>query len=511
MTPRKLLPVGILLRISDAREEDTAGVERQEKDCRLLAAALRPSGYDGVEIVAVYTENDTSAFKRRKVRLPDGSTGLRVMRPEFRRLIDDLTSRAILGVVAYDLDRVARDPRDLEDLIDAVEMTQALTRSVTGSLDLSTDAGVTMARVMVAVANKSSRDTARRVKRKREEMAEQGVYGGGGRRRYGRAVDRKTIVPEEAEIIRECARRVLGDDERAPESLRAIALDLTRRGVPTATGAVDQETGKLVGWQPRSIHSCLTSGHITGLHTFRGEVVGEADDLAAILDRETWERVQVALAKRNHGRGQQALRKWLSGLLLCSACGHRLYGWPNPNKRLRPGGRYACPPPNTPKIGGCGKTAVDAEHAHDAIEAEILAYLRRPDNVAALATTVSADAANRAQREARDDEQQLKAAAEMWARREITQAEYLVMRREISDRLSQWQAIIRQSMPGPVRRLVSADSIEDAWAEMQPPERREVAQVIYPYGILVVPPRPTHRFKFDPDRLVRLDRPWQSK
>ena len=42
-----------------------------------------------------------------------------------------------------------------------VETHKIPTAAVTGSLDLSTDSGITMARIMVAIANKSSRDTAR--------------------------------------------------------------------------------------------------------------------------------------------------------------------------------------------------------------------------------------------------------------------------------------------------------------------------------------------------------------
>ncbi len=77
------------------------------------------------------------------------------------------------GLIAADLDRTARDPRDLEDLIDVVEskVPRIPVESVSGSLKLANDADITMARVMVAVANKSSRDTSRRVSRTRLRQA----------------------------------------------------------------------------------------------------------------------------------------------------------------------------------------------------------------------------------------------------------------------------------------------------------------------------------------------------
>ena len=132
-------------------------------------------------------ENDTSAYKRRRVELPNGRHELRVVRPRFRPLLDLIVSGAVDGLIAYDLDRTARDPRDLEDLIDAVEQRapRLPVESVTGSLRLANDSDVTMARVMVAVANKSSRDSSRRIKRKHEELAQLGKYAGGGARRFG--------------------------------------------------------------------------------------------------------------------------------------------------------------------------------------------------------------------------------------------------------------------------------------------------------------------------------------
>src|SRR5690348_2947507 len=104
----KPIRAAILVRISDDRAGDAAGVGRQEKDARALAKRL------GWRVGEVFVENDTSAFKRRTVTLPDGSTALRVHRPEFRRLLELMHLGQVDGLIAYDLDRVARDPRDLE-------------------------------------------------------------------------------------------------------------------------------------------------------------------------------------------------------------------------------------------------------------------------------------------------------------------------------------------------------------------------------------------------------------
>ena len=71
-------------------------------------------------------------------------------------MLTDLRSGVIDGVVVYDLDRLARDNRDLEDAIETAQYSGKVWAGVTGSVDLSTDGGRAMARVLVAMQNKSS-------------------------------------------------------------------------------------------------------------------------------------------------------------------------------------------------------------------------------------------------------------------------------------------------------------------------------------------------------------------
>ncbi|QMU76915.1 recombinase family protein [Streptacidiphilus sp. PB12-B1b] len=75
----------------------------------------------------------TSAFKKRKVVMDDGSADWVVLRPLFRRLLVDLASGAVDGVIFYDLDRLVRRPRDLEDLIDIVEYVKRPVLGATGA------------------------------------------------------------------------------------------------------------------------------------------------------------------------------------------------------------------------------------------------------------------------------------------------------------------------------------------------------------------------------------------
>jgi DNA invertase Pin-like site-specific DNA recombinase len=466
---------GAYVRISDDRAGDSAGVGRQERDCAELAERR------GWSIVEIYTENDTSAFKRRKVQLPDGTTALRVDRPAFRRLLADLASGRIEAVVAYDLDRVARDPRDLEDLIDVVETRKAPTAAVTGSLDLSNDSGITIARINVAIANKSSRDTARRVSRKHLELAEQGKFSGGGIRPYGYASDGITVIEEEAAVLREIRDRILAGD-----SLSGIARDLTARGVPTVRGSAR-------GWHARSVHSAITKARIAGLRKYQGEVVGKAT-WPAIITEEEWLDVKTALDARVGTTGN-TLRHWLSGVLRCGKCGHRLRSqFVNPSTH-----KYWC----SHLVGGCAGISIDGKRSEAHVEKTVLSYLGRPDVVKTIARLAAETDTEQLRAELAADEQQLTELATMWAKRQLTTLEYLPARNAIKERVDAATKQLTAASPANLRRLLHAVDHAAEWQAMGPKERQAALNDLFPDG-LVVNPSPAYT-RFNAARIVFPD------
>ncbi|WP_327069240.1 recombinase family protein [Kitasatospora sp. NBC_01302] len=463
----------LLTRISDDKAEDAKGVGRQEDDCRERADRL----HWGIGEVVV--ENDTSAFKRRKVKLPDGTTGLRVVRPGFRRVLELLSSGQADGLLAYDLDRVARDPRDLEDLIDVIEQTKIPVESVTGSLRLSNDADITMARVMVAIANKSSRDTSRRVTRKHEQLASEGKPGGGGIRPYGYAADRATVIEHEAAIIREIARRLLDD-----ESMYEIAADLNERGVLTVSGS---------DWSTRTIRSVVTKPRVAGLRSTGRDsamqIVGPAT-WPAILDQETWEEVCAKLATRGIGSKNKLIR-WLNGSLWHPACGAGLIGWQG-----NPAPRYWCATPR----GGCGGVAINAAGAEQEIERQILDLLSKPRILEQLRGLAGSSSTREARAALADDEQQLKEMAGAYARRQITFAEYMEARKIVEARVRDARAMMLAAAPRILRGLLSGD-VAVHWRDLEPTEKREVVMALVPDGWDVLPAQQGGRRAFDPARL----------
>jgi DNA invertase Pin-like site-specific DNA recombinase len=101
-------------------------------------------------------ENAVSAFKRQQVRLPDGTHGYQVVRPEWEDILTSLRRGECNALAVSDIDRAMRDPRTLEDLIDVVEYYGVYVASRTGNIDLATDAGISAARSLVNQRNQAA-------------------------------------------------------------------------------------------------------------------------------------------------------------------------------------------------------------------------------------------------------------------------------------------------------------------------------------------------------------------
>ncbi|MEU8959558.1 recombinase family protein [Streptomyces sp. NPDC048518] len=325
--------VGIYTRISRDDEGDALGVARQRQDCERLAD-LR-----SWQAVKIYEDNDVSAFRRN------------VVRDEFELLLKDLRAGLLDGIVAYDLDRLARQPRDLERLIEIYdERPKAEFATVTNDVNLATPDGRTMARVMVAFANKSSHDTSRRLKRKHLELARQGKDSGGPAPYGWRKDDRTKVDPDAARAIREAQQEILA----------AVRIGTIR------TRWQEQGLGNPRSGTKRMAHHhvehILTNPRLVGYRTYHGEVLtgedgepikGEWEPINSVAD---WEAVCAAVAERKQQRpGKSLARKYLlSGIARCGLCKTKIRGQVNP--RWKPGSKaskfsYQCSVVN----GGCGK------------------------------------------------------------------------------------------------------------------------------------------------------------
>jgi len=199
MDPGQLIWV-LLARESTDRERQ---LDNQLADLRSHVARI------GGRVDREIPENAVSAFKRQRVALPDGTYGYRVVRPEWEKILTALRRGECNALMVPDIDRAMRDPRTLEDLIDAVEYYGVYVASLTGNIDLTSDAGISAARSLVNQRNQESRNTSRRVIDGQRHAAMKGGNHGGRYRPFGWRKDRIRVNKREAAHIRREISRIL--------------------------------------------------------------------------------------------------------------------------------------------------------------------------------------------------------------------------------------------------------------------------------------------------------------
>lgn len=191
----------IYCRISLDRTGQQAGVERQETECRELAARV------GLDIAEVFVDNDISAFSGKR-------------RPAYEALLDSGAE----AIVVWHIDRLVRRTRDLQAILDLGVDVHAVS---SGFVDLSTPAGRLSAKVVVSAAEYESEQKGERQKAMHRQRRAQGGTWWHGRPPPGFNAD-GSIEAEGAARLRQAYEDFLVDPNL---SARARDLGLKQGGI----------------------------------------------------------------------------------------------------------------------------------------------------------------------------------------------------------------------------------------------------------------------------------------
>ena len=457
----------VYARISSDPDGTHLGVDRQVEDCEALAGTL------GWPVGEVYVDNDVSAYSGRR-------------RPEYERLCDDIKAGTVDGLLVWHPDRLHRSPRELEDFIDLCENAGlADIRTVrAGDVDLSTPNGRMVARLGGVIARGESDKAADRLRRKHAELATKGKVSGGGTRPYGYTKDRRHMVPEEAVIIREAAKRTL-----AGESARSICSDLNQRGVTTSVGGE---------WTPNTLNRMLRSARISGRREHRGGITATAE-WPGIITPAVSDRLRARLSRAaGSGPSGRSPRRYLltGGLLRCGLCDTPMVSRP------RTGGlrRYVCA--SGPGFGGCGKMAVNADPVEAFVAEAVIYRLDTPQLAKALTEARKANAEHdQLAVSVAEDTAMLEQLARDYADKAISHQEWSAARQPIQGRID--AARRRLSRISRTHRIDdyagNSQALADAWTGLDLARRQAIIATVVDH--LVVNPAVQGRNRFDPSRL----------
>lgn len=355
--------VAIYCRISDDRKKDELGVDRQEEACRELAARLKWT------VLYVFKEDDTTATKKPGKRYSD--------RPKFQRLMQMIEAGMVDGIICWISDRLYREPRELEDIIDTVQAHDVEIRQTqAGKIDLTTATGQMQARFHGNVSKYESDLKSERVVFALAQHRRMGRWPG-GLRPFGYQ-NGGVPHPEEAPALQAVAERAL-----AGESLSDLARHLNDLGFTTTRGGP---------WSSSALKLVLTNPRHAGWLVHYGERVGRGE-WEPLWDDETHEALRAHLTyAQPFGKGNRPTWTLLPrGLVVCGRCGGPLVSGAYTKKKTRGTDNresvrtYVCPRlPEYAARGSCGKLTVTASHVEQAVEEYVQNRLRDPRLVAKL-------------------------------------------------------------------------------------------------------------------------------
>jgi site-specific DNA recombinase len=248
-------------------------------------------------------------WKMLPARYDDGGvSGGTLERPALRRLLADIEAGRIDMVIIYKIDRLTRSLADFAKLVERFEAARCSFVSVTQAFNTSTSMGRLTLNVLLSFAQFEREVTAERIRDKVAASKKKGLWMGG-------------LVPLGYDPHPDRTRRELVVNDAEAEVVRRLFTLYLAHGCLNATAAAAREAGL------RSKRRVFASGRVQGdgefsrghIHKllinplYRGLTRHKERTWpgthAALIDPETWERVQARLqaaSARRRGTGTRA-------------------------------------------------------------------------------------------------------------------------------------------------------------------------------------------------------------
>lgn len=245
--------------------------------------------------------------------LEPGSTSASAPRKKasaYARLLDDVRAGKAKVVIVWDVDRLTRQPVELEEWLVLCERHGVRLITMDGECDTRTASGKLFLRIRASVARYEIDHKSARQRDANRDRAERGVPWRSGPRPFGYTDDRTAIVEVEAEHVRQAYR----------DTLAGVSLRAQRRRWEEA-GLLNPNSGE-PKWPAATFRAVLTRPAYAGLRILRG--VEYPASVPPIVEPDLWRAAQVVLADPGRrttdapGRPRQSL---LSGIATCGRCG----------------------------------------------------------------------------------------------------------------------------------------------------------------------------------------------
>lgn len=344
---------------------DLEKIETQQSDNR---KTIKSAG----AVVGLELWDGKSAWKRNAVR------------KDFETAIERAESGITQGIAVWHVDRLFRQPRDLERLIDLARRGFRVI-STYGSFDLTDPEDLFQLRGLVAAAAKSSDDSSRRIRKRFIGFRAEGRTTGG---KPGFGFPRKDREWKPSRRQRESDRPMLPDAhiQRERAAIRKAVIGIADGTTTTSEVArtwndAGLRTVEGKTWVQVGVRNTLMRSTIAGIIEYEGEEVGTLEG-KPIAPPEKWRKMRAIILGRR--RGAPFTNRYVgSGHVYCARCGNKLSGKPNYNGTYPDGQTrrdYYCAKSHR----GCGRMSIDMRALDAELRLFVIARLSDPRVVNAL-------------------------------------------------------------------------------------------------------------------------------
>ena len=442
--------VAIYCRVSSDRVGEELGVTRQEQLCK---ARVKKNKW---LLVDTYKDNNVSASKKKS-------------RPEYFRLLADLTSGRINTIVVYAMDRLYRKPRELEDLLEIVDTSpnQIKVETLTGStLDLNSADGIANIRILVTLAKRETDMMTKRIQDKHQELAIAGKPHG-GERAFGYENDQITINKEEAKIIKEMVKIFL-----ATQSTGAVVRHLNSKKIKTSRGGT---------WGRRGATKILSNPRYAGYRFHKGEL--HKAIWKPIIDDETHKLLVSILSDPSRRTTPDNKRRYLlTGLCICGGCGSKMSNMTR-GKKLETSNTYACRSDQAIKATGCGHVRMLGRYVDSFVIESVMTRLKADKKLLkSLSTSGDTDFRRshvEALKEVENWKVKINEVQDMWTQNIVSKDSFITMKKNLDIKLNQaTKELMEIEAVAPAQVLLKGEDFQTAWEKRNIEEKRALLRVL---------------------------------
>jgi site-specific DNA recombinase len=307
--------VGVYARVSTREPDQLGSLEAQV--AYYTFALLKDSNS---QLIRIYADEGVSGTNAQR-------------RPGFQKMIRDCENRKIDRIVTKSISRFARNSVDALEYVRKLKEYKVSIYFEKEQIDTANEDGEVLLTVYSALAQEESRSLGEGISWGKKAYAKRGVVGHSVRT-YGYDFNKDRswhIVEDEAKVVKSIFERCI-----AGTSAVQISRDLTSEAIPTMK--------KKASWNHKTIIGILNNPTYTGELLYQKRFTqdtltnriklnfGESsqvlieDHHPAIIDRNTWDRAQIALEKRRPKKSDKTRsmphdKKEFFSRFICSECG----------------------------------------------------------------------------------------------------------------------------------------------------------------------------------------------